>query len=152
MASLIFWLYAYGLTWIAVIFALRGIGAARTQQFARHKSLMTTAINLILFFVVSYLAKVVILGREDRSSWSDFYLYTLYIHETFIALMLVTGAWARRLAHLFRATLDADTVPPEFESKRRRHGHLGRLCVLAAFCGLLTATIILWGMVTRLQA
>lgn len=150
MTNLMFWVYAYILTLSAIIFAIRGWRSVKNKDYATHQSMMGVAINLILFFVVSYVVKVLVLGREDRTNWSNFYLYTLYIHETFIALMLVTGAWARRLAYLFKASIGADQLSEVQQAQRKRHAQLGKACILSALCGLFTATIILVGMASRL--
>ncbi|MBO1318342.1 DUF420 domain-containing protein [Acanthopleuribacter pedis] len=150
MMNLMFWGYAYLLTTTAVFFAILGWRNIIAGDIQAHKQKMGAAINLILFFVVSYVVKVIVLGREDKTNWTPFYLYTLYIHETFIALMLLTGGWARWLAHTFRTSLTGDSVSDVHQKQRRLHGKLGRACIASALCGLFTATIILWGMANRL--
>ena len=150
MYNLIFWGFAYLITGVAILFAVRGYRAVRRGDYGLHRTLMNTACNLILFFVAAYLVKVLVLGREDKTTWENLYLYTLYIHEGFIGLMLVTGIWARWLSHQFKDTLFKDKLSETMAKKRKLHGRLGKVCLGAAGCGLFTATIILIGMFGRL--
>lgn len=147
--NLVFWFYAYGLTMLALLMAYTGVGAAKRGELARHKALLNFACNLILFFVVSYVFKMLFLGREDKSTWTLSYKIVLYIHEALIATMLVTGARARWLAHKFRDSVFAQQLPDEHIGMRKQHRLMGKICIYAATFALLTASVILYGMVQR---
>lgn len=147
--NLIFWFYAYGLTFVALFLAYTGVAAVRKGDLARHRALLNMACSLIIFFVISYVFKMVFLGREDKSEWDVIYKIVLYIHEALIATMLVTGAWARWLAFKFRDSLFAQQLPTEHEAMRQKHRTLGLWCIYSATLALLTASVILYGMVQR---
>lgn len=147
--NLYFWLYAYLLTMIAIGFALNGYKHIRRGNIAAHRKAMNRAIGLILFFVLSYIFKVILLGREDKSDWSNFYRLVLYVHESFIFLMLVSGTYARVLASRFKHSLTAEVISPIDRERRRRHARLGKIAIFSTCCALITAVAILYGMFQR---
>lgn len=148
-SNLIFWFYAYAVTVCALVFAFRGVGRAKKGQLEAHRKDMIRACNLIILFVLSYVFKVLFLGREDKSSWESTYLWILYIHEALIGLMLVTGVWARILAAKLATTLTDPNPSDMILTLRRKHAKIGRTCIIAAVCALFTAAIILYGMWQR---
>ena len=148
-ANLMFWFYAYALTTTAMALALVAVSKIRKGEIQAHQKLMNTAITLILFFVLSYLVKMLALGREDKSAWHGFYLITLYIHESFIFLMLFFGGWARYLAAKFKPSLTQDQPSPLDLRRRAKHRKIGTLCLSVTGCALVTAAVLLYGMVQR---
>ncbi len=151
-ANLAFWLYAYVLTVIAVAIGFRGIFLARRGELARHGRHMRLACNLILFFAASYLVKVFVLGREDKSDWSAFHFAVLMVHESFIFIMLIAGGYARWLARQFGDTLTAPLadLPEDLRRKRRRHAVSGKLTITCATLALATAAVVVQGMFARM--
>ncbi len=115
---------------------------------------MLTAVWLVVLFVASYLFKVIFLGREDLSRWSDAAIWTLRIHELFIAIMLIAGIAALvRGGRLAKTSLlsdlpDAKAPDPD---ERLKHKRAGRIAVLAMLFALLTAGFVLIGMYSRLS-
>jgi len=150
-ANLAFWVYAYALTTAAIVIGLRGAWLARKKELVRHRKHMNLACNLILFFVVSYLFKVLFLGREDKSDWSAFHFTVLIIHEGFIFLMLIAGGSARWLAFKFRDTVPQPTaeLPEPLQRMRRRHAWLGKATLALALLAVITASVVLQGMFAR---
>ncbi len=147
--NLAYWFFAYILTFVTVIIGLNGIRHIRAGAIATHRARMVLACNLMIFFVGTYAVKVVVLGREDKSDWTTFYLVVLYIHETFIFLMLLFGAYARYLAFRFKGTLFEEETPAGDHALRQRHRKVGKLALTWAICALGTATVVLYGMASR---
>jgi len=149
---LLFWTAA--LINLAVICGLALLGArcARRSEIARHRRLMKTASLLVLAFLVAYLVKVVVLGREDRSDWTLFDLWLLRVHELFVLQMVVAGsvAWwqGRKLIATRLVTLDPKDPEPS-SSVARSHRLAGRLAVVGALLGLVLAIGVLAGMYAR---
>ena len=147
--NLAFWVFAYALTLLSIIIAFSGVGAAKKGDFETHRKRMTLACNLILFFVLSYVVKMFALGREDKSQWTTIYLVVLYIHETLIGGMLVSGTISRVLAYKFRDSLSGDTVSPLDIKRRKTHARAGKMCIMFAISALITAAVVLYGMFVR---
>ena len=151
--KVIYWTIAWLNLLILSLFALSGVQQVRKGQVARHRRSMLTAAWLVVAFVVSYVFKLIFLGREDLSQWSDAAVWTLRIHELFIAIMLVSGIMALiRGSRLAKTTLlserpDAEAPDPE---DRKKHRRVGRVAVLAMLFALLTAGLVLIGMYARL--
>ena len=113
---------------------------------------MLLAGALIGLFLVSYLLKLPLLGREDRSLWSTSELWTLYLHELCIVAMLGAGAVAVFHARRFGEVRDGSNPAPEArESDRRVHRIAGRTAVIASLFALFTAGAILTGMYSRAE-
>ncbi len=144
-----FWAYAYVLMLVVVLFAIRGVKDIKAGDFQAHMSKMTVACNLLIFFVVSYLAKVITLGREDKSLFSMWDLIILYTHEFCILVMLVSGVYARVMAFKFKESLGSDTISETHQALRRKHGKAGKIAVTFAVLGLFTASFVLCGMWQR---
>jgi uncharacterized membrane protein YozB (DUF420 family) len=112
--------------------------------------MMLTAVSLVGLFLVSYVIKVILLGREDRSSWSQASAWTLYVHEACVAAMLVAAGIALTRARRFGPLRDG--APPAAEPRergRRVHRLAGRVAVAASVLALLTAAGVLAGMYAR---
>ena len=135
-----------------VLLAWRGVVEIRRGNVRAHRRRMLGAASLVALFVASYLVKVALLGKEDRSLWSDAALNILYVHETCIAVMLLAGVWAGYRAFRFRrsvgATLDADR-PRTTPRDRVWHRRAGRVAVGASVLGWITSVGVLLGMYAR---
>ena len=147
--NLAFWVYAYGLMTVAMILAFRAVTKIRKGDMRGHMRLMILANRLILFFVLSYLFKMIFLGREQKSDWSQFRLIVLYIHESLIGLMLISACYTRFLAHRFRERMFETPVSEADSALRRRHKRAGKWTLLFAVCALFTASMVLYGMFTH---
>jgi len=152
-AKFAFWCGA--LANMAVIFALvlRGVACARRGEIESHRRSMLTAAALVAGFLVAYLAKSFVLGREDMSVWSAAHVWNLRIHETFVLGMLVAGGSALVRARAFAGTRErtrraSDPAAPP--SSLRSHKRAGWVAVVSAAFGFLTAAIVLAGMYARL--
>jgi uncharacterized membrane protein YozB (DUF420 family) len=111
---------------------------------------MLTASSLVGLFLVSYVVKVIVLGREDRSSWSQESLWTLYVHEACVAAMLVAAVIALTRTRSFGPLRDGEPPAPEArEWGRRVHRRAGRVAVAASALALLSAAAVLAGMYVR---
>ncbi len=149
---IVFWTGALANMALIVILALRGVRQIRRGEIAAHRRSMLTACVLVALFLGSYLLKRSVLGGEDLSVWSRPALVNLWVHESFVALMLVAGGTAlvlgRRLARTRRVTGQAHD-PPADPARIRRHRRAGWTAIVASFFGLATACGILAGMLTR---
>lgn len=139
-ANLGFWLGAWLLFGSAVATVGRGVWLARHQRHDEHRRAMTAAVWLIGAFLVAYVAKVLVLGREDRSAWTSADVMVLRIHESLIAIMLLSGTWTR-LAAARLATSSTGIVGTPAD--RRRHRRLGRLTAIAAIAAFGTGSWVL---------
>ena len=133
-------------------FAAAGVRAVRRGELTRHRRCMTSAAWLVAAFLVSYLAKRFWAGSEDLAIWSSAARVNLYVHESFVTTMLISGATAlvlgRRLARTRRVTGRAED-PAATPAQLRRHRRFGWVAVTASALGLLTAYGILAGMFER---
>jgi uncharacterized membrane protein YozB (DUF420 family) len=148
------WFWTLALVNMAAVVALatRGVRAIRAGEIAKHRRSMTAAGWLVVAFLGSYLGKRFALGPEDLALWSQGARINLWVHESFVAAMLIAGAGAlvlgRRLARTRRVTgRDADPAPSPAEL--RRHRRFGWSAVLASGLGFVTACGILAGMFAR---
>jgi uncharacterized membrane protein YozB (DUF420 family) len=131
--NLWFWTGALGLLLLVVVCALLGVRALRQGYVARHRRWMHRAAALTGLFLVAYLVKVLVLGKEDLSTWAHSRLVILWTHEAVVAVMLLSGVTARLLAR----------------NPHRRptwHRLWGRISVSTAVLALLTAGWVLAGM------
>ncbi len=150
--KLLFWCWALVNMALIVGFAVRGMRAVRENRIADHRRAMAWAGSFVVVFLVAYLAKVALLGGEDVAAWSTAARVNLYVHEAFVASMLVGGGFAfafgRRLATTRRVTGNAADPLPD-RSLVARHGRAGRVAVICSLLGFATACGILAGMLTR---
>ena len=80
-AKLVFWTVALADLAIVVACGARGVRAIRRGEVRTHRRMMLMSTALVALFLVSYLAKVAWLGKEDRSAWTAFDHAVLGIHE-----------------------------------------------------------------------
>jgi uncharacterized membrane protein YozB (DUF420 family) len=150
--KLLYWSLALANMALVVAFAARGVRAVRAGDIATHRRSMTIAGVLVVGFLVSYVAKVGVLGSEDLSIWSFAAKLNLWVHEAFVVTMLLAGSAAlvvgRRLARTRRVTGRAEDPAPGADTVRR-HRRLGWLAVACSGLGLVTACGILAGMFAR---
>ncbi len=113
---------------------------------------MKNATLLVIAFLVSYVLKVQLVGREDMSVWTTADVWALRIHELFIMQMLIAGgvAWiqGRKLRATRLVTHDPDDPLPEAATVRL-HRLAGRVSVIGALLGFLMAIEVLVGMYLR---
>ena len=151
--NLAFWSLALTDLWAVVFFARRAIARVRAGDVAGHKRNLLVSGLLIVGFLASYLGKVGLLGKEDRSEWGAFAYGSLYTHETCIAVMLAVGVlalWrARKFPDALRTLDDFDPRDREMTAARAAHARVGRVAVTASVLAAATATLILVGMFAR---
>jgi len=150
--NLLFWTAALANLLLISGLALFGLRYARRGEIARHRRAMKLASLLVGTFVVAYVLKLALLGREDRSEWTLFDLWMLRIHELFVAQMMLAGAvaWSRvrRLQATRLVTRDAADPAPE-PRDLRIHRIAGRLAVAGAVLSAVLAVGVLAGMYVR---
>ena len=152
-ASFVFWCGA--LLNMAILFGLmlKGVREVRRGDVKTHQRSMIAATSLVGFFLVSYLCKVAFLGKEDFSQWSSLSVWTLRIHETCVLVMLVAGVVALLRARVLRTTRNVTKQPDDPmapDELIRAHKRGGKVAVVSAGLGLLTAAAVLVGMYGRL--
>jgi len=114
--------------------------------------MMRIAASLVGLFLASYLVKLPLLGREDRSLWGASELWTLYVHEICIVAMLAAGAVAAFHARRFGEVHDGPNPAPDAsERDRRLHRIAGRIAVVSSLLALITAAGVLTGMYSRAE-
>jgi len=149
---LAYWTFAL-LDLAAVVgFAAAGVVALRRGDVPRHQRRMLTAAALVGLFLLSYLCKLALLGREDLASWEVESIWILRIHELWVFTMLiagmVAGSRALRLRHTRNATRDPQD-PPAPASLVRWHRGAGWTAVCSATLALGFALLVLVGMYRR---
>jgi uncharacterized membrane protein YozB (DUF420 family) len=151
-AKLLFWCWALANMGLVLGLGVRGARAIRANQVEEHRRSMRWAGLLVVAFLVAYVAKRLLLGGEDLAAWSRAARANLYVHESFVALMLLAGSAAlalgAKLAKTRRVTQRADD-PPAPRETISRHRLAGRLALVGALFGFLTACGILAGMLAR---
>lgn len=150
--KLIFWTCALADLGAVCGTALFGVRYVKRGEIARHKRAMKTASLLIVVFVVSYVLKLVFLGREDMSTWTSFDVWVLRIHELFVFQMLTGGsiAWiqARKLLKTRLVTHDSNDPAPDSRTVRI-HRLAGRTAVVGSVFAFLLAIGVLIRMYGR---
>jgi uncharacterized membrane protein YozB (DUF420 family) len=149
---LAYWTFAL-LDLAAVVgFAMAGVSALRRGDVPRHRRRMLTAAALVGVFLISYLCKLALIGREDRASWGTLSIWVLRTHELCVLTMLVAGiiagTRALRLRRTRNATRDPGDPPAPAELVRWHRG-AGKTAVCAAVLALGLAGLILAGMYRR---
>jgi uncharacterized membrane protein YozB (DUF420 family) len=135
---------------LVVACALAGVRHIRHRRARGHRQMMLTAAAFVVLFLVSYLVKVALLGREESGSWSAGWLWVLYVHEACVAAMLLAAGVALTRARRFGPLRDGEPPAPEAsEGDRRVHRRAGRAAVAASVLALGTAAGVLVGMYTR---
>ncbi len=70
-ANLAYWSGALANLCVIVACASTGVRCIRRGEVRSHKRMMLTASTLVGFFLVSYVVKVMLLGKEDVATSSD---------------------------------------------------------------------------------
>ena len=151
-AKLLYWTAALANLGVIVACGARGVGAVRRGEVRTHRRMMLTSAALVGVFLVSYLLKVALLGKEDRSRWTGLDYAVLYAHELCIAAMLLAGAVALYRAWRFRKALGprlALPSDPEALPGRSAHRAAGRVATRAGVLAFLTAFGVWLGMLLR---
>jgi uncharacterized membrane protein YozB (DUF420 family) len=138
-----FWSAALANMALALTCTYFGVARIRRGRIAEHRRFMLTAAGLVGLFLVSYVAKVILVGREDFSTWTLGERGVLWFHEACVFTMLAAGAWAVFLATQNRFA-DADLERPA--KAARSHRRAGRTAIVAATVGLGSAAVVLWRM------
>ncbi len=139
---LAFWALSLALLGASTGSTFAGWRYIRQGRVERHRRAMNLGAAFIGLFLVLYLLKLTLLGREDLAAWSSQSLLLLRVHETFIAIMFVATSAARWLSRRLRR-------PDPPERLRRQHRLWGRLGAGASCLGFLTAAVLFLGMVQR---
>ncbi|MDG2050337.1 MAG: hypothetical protein P8M78_09260 [Myxococcota bacterium] len=152
-AKVAYWTAAFVNLGVLTGFATVGALRARRGEIARHRRAVTVAAVLVLVFLASYPFKLWFLGRENLLLWGTGDVWLLRVHEACVLVMLIAGTTAivrgRRLART-APYADGPEAPPVPRDLRSRHLFAGRLAILAAGAGWLTAGLVLAGMYGRL--
>jgi uncharacterized membrane protein len=150
--GLLFWTAALVNLAVVCACAIFGVRCVQRGEIARHRRAMKLASWLVVAFLLSYVLKVVLIGREDMARWSSFDLWVLRFHELFVMAMLIAGsvAWlqSRRLVGTRVVTRNAGD--PDADPKVLRwHRRAGYCAVLSALLGFGLAIGVLAGMFQR---
>ena len=143
-AKLVYWTWALVNMCLAIGAAVTGVAAIRAKRVAVHKRRMLVAGGLVIFFVLSYVVKLATLGGEDLDAWTSAARVFLWIHETFILVMLVGGSLAGWMAWKM-----SRVDPGDLASVHARHRRAGWTAVIASALGAVTAAIVLGAMYER---
>jgi putative membrane protein len=142
--KLLYWTGALVNLGVIVGCVVQGVRAIRRGDVRRHRGRMLTGAALVGLFLVSYVLKVAVLGKEDRSLWTAFDYGVLYVHELCIAAMLLAGGVALLRAWRFRAALaPGPSLPAGPLPGAASHRRAGRIAVAAAVLGFVTAAGVL---------
>jgi uncharacterized membrane protein YozB (DUF420 family) len=146
-----YWTAAWFNMALIVCLAAAGIAQARRGRYAAHERLMWAGAGLVILFVLSYAAKLYLLGREALETWSPEFRTALRVHELCVAVMLIAGVTA--LAQAQRLDLASPAARAHAAAALaagvRLHRRAGKIALAAGVCGLLTAAYVLYGMYQR---
>ena len=149
-AMLLYWTGSFVNFALVVGCAVVGVRRVRRGNATGHRRMMRASAVLVGLFLVSYVLKVLLTGREDRSEWTDASLWMLYVHEACIASMLVAAGIGMTRARRFGRLRDGAVPAPEARERDRRiHRIAGRVALFAGAAALLTAGGVLAGMFAR---
>ncbi|MCP4005412.1 MAG: DUF420 domain-containing protein [bacterium] len=153
----IYWTAAFLNMTLIIGFGLIGVRDIRRRHVALHRRRMLTGGSLVIAFLVSYLFKALLLGREQLELWTSIHIYTLRFHETCVAAMLLAGGVAYYLAtrlELAAPAMDPEKQPdddsPHFARRVRWHRYAGWTSIGSGVLGLTAALVVLYGMYARL--
>jgi uncharacterized membrane protein YozB (DUF420 family) len=148
--KLLFWCVALLDLGVVAGCAVAGVRAIRRGDVRVHRRCMLAASVLVAVFLAAYLLKVALLGKEDRSLWTRLDHTVLYVHESFVAAMLLGGAFALWRASRFRVHLGRSlTLPSRPLPGRLQHRSAGWIAVVGAALAFATAGGVLAGMFVR---
>lgn len=151
-AKFAYWAWALLNMGVLVACAYAGVRAMRrSRDVLRHRRLMLTAAGLVLLFLLTYVFKVALLGRENLAAWEAGYRYALWFHETCVLFMVVGGAVAvtQALRLRLRALATDPTHQPD-PAGVRLHRRAGWTAVVSATLAVVSALAVLLGMYGRL--
>jgi uncharacterized membrane protein YozB (DUF420 family) len=138
--KLAYWTAALANMFAIVALAGVAVGRVRRREIAGHRRLMLSAALLVALFLVSYVAKVWLLGREHVELWEPRYVFTLRFHETCVAAMVLAGSRA-----LWLGAKRGFTDPV----RARAHRRAGWTALVSAGLGVVSAGYVLLGMYER---
>ena len=143
-----YWTWAWLNMALAVGTGLAGVRRIRRGEIQQHKRRMLFFVGLIVLFLLSYVLKLIVLGRENLELWKLSFVYMLRFHELCVLTMVVSASIAVRLAYALGL---ARGVPPaEVDPVRlRRHRRAGATALAGGVVGLLSAAYVLFGMYAR---
>ena len=147
-----FWSGALVNLGVIVFCTLTGVQRIRAKDVVGHRRRMLIAMSLVGAFLVAYVLKVAMLGREDKTDWATLDFVILYTHEFFVTAMLAGSAVALYRAAKFRAGLGPNLRLPPDENPLQgveRHKRAGRVAVWTSLLGFLTAIGVLLVMFAR---
>lgn len=149
--KLLFWSLSLANLGAVVWCVRRGIAQVRSGRIAEHRRSMLAAAALIGLFLLAYVGKVFVLGREDRSAWTALDYTVLYVHETCVAVMLLAGAFALFRTRRFRGALGTNFERTAGVALDGVEGHRtsGRFAAWGALLAFVTAGGVLAGMFLR---
>jgi uncharacterized membrane protein YozB (DUF420 family) len=138
--KVVFWTAALVNMGLAVALALAGVRRVRRGEIEAHRRFMLGAAALVGLFLVAYVAKLAFLGREQLGLWDPFYVWTLRFHETCVLTMVIAGA---------RAVLLGAREGFRDPERARVHRRAGRIALVSAGLGVISASVVLYGMYER---
>jgi len=138
--KLAYWTVALANMLAIVALAVVAVRRVRRREIAGHRRLMLGAASLVALFLVSYVAKVGLLGREQLELWDARYVWTLRFHEACVAAMVLAGS---RALWLGAKTGFSDAT------RARSHRRAGRTALVSALLGVASAGYVLFGMYQR---
>jgi uncharacterized membrane protein YozB (DUF420 family) len=137
---------------IAALAAI-GIRSIRSGNLSRHRRCMKGAATLVACFLGIYPLKVLYIGRERISEWSEQSIGILRIHELCVFAMVAGGLIALILTRRMHSDRNALRRLPEAPLASsyalRRHRIAGWTAAIGAGLAFLTAAIVLVGMYER---
>lgn len=151
--SLVFWTAALVNLFVVTALVATGIRNIRRGNLSQHRRCMKTAAALVAGFLGAYLLKVLWLGRERLSEWSELAVAILRIHEVCVFAMVVGGVSALVLSRKMHRNRNQLTHLPDAPlasgSALEKHRMAGWAAAIGAGLGFLTAAIVLLGMYER---
>jgi uncharacterized membrane protein YozB (DUF420 family) len=151
--NLAFWTAALIDLFAIVTLVAIGIRSIRRGNLSRHRRCMKTSAILVGCFLAIYPIKVLTMGRERLSEWSEQAIGILRIHELCVFTMVVGGMIAVMQTLKMQRNRSQLTQLPDapLASARilRRHRYAGRAAAIGAGLAFLTAAIVLVGMYAR---
>jgi uncharacterized membrane protein YozB (DUF420 family) len=151
-AKLVFWTIALANLALIVACGARGVRAIRRGEVRAHRRMMLMATALVALFLVSYVAKVAWLGKEDRAAWTALDHAILATHESAIAAMLLAGGYALFRGWGFQRVLRPDwSIPPGADALpgRVQHRRAGTIAKWSGALAFVTAIGVFAGMLLR---
>ena len=151
-AKVVYWTGAWLNFSLLLAFVVVGVRRVRAGEVAGHRRAMMTASCLVLLFLLSYVLKLMLLGREDLSLWLPRDVNVLRFHETCVAVMVLAGGFALFLGRRMRGTRSFTrdkSDPVAAQGLTRTHRLAGRSAGVGAALGWLSAAMVLLGMWSR---